>query len=289
MVIRISLWGILVLAVAAVVLQQGRAMQSSKAADAVILGGGIHGVCLAYYLTQKGLSPVLVEKTSIAAAASGKAGGFLARDWGSGPTVQLHEKSYDLHRSLAEALGVTSYRQVNTLSVNGNRKGSNVASWLNKKSTSKIMDSNTAQVTPMEFVSKVFQAAVQGGTELVVGSADGIVTEEEKVVGVNVAGHGMIKTSKVAICLGPWSGVMVEDWFNLNLPMQGIKSTSLVYENVPEIQEEPFACFCEEDSNGCHLELYPRSNGILLVCISNSCLTPGNFHRRDIYLWLWRK
>ena len=61
-------------------------------------GGGIHGVSLAYYLTKSYASQVdvtLIEKTKIAAAASGKAGGFLARDWGSGPTSQLHKVSFN--------------------------------------------------------------------------------------------------------------------------------------------------------------------------------------------------
>ena len=46
----------------------------------------------------------------MAAAASGKGGGFLARDWGSGPTEQLHTTSFALHQELAEALGVQFYR-----------------------------------------------------------------------------------------------------------------------------------------------------------------------------------
>lgn len=53
----------------------------------------------------------------MAAAASGKAGGFLAGGWGSGPTVRMHEVSYDMHEKLAETLGVASYRKIPTLQV----------------------------------------------------------------------------------------------------------------------------------------------------------------------------
>ena len=109
-------------------------------------GGGIHGVSTAYYLAQLGIRSVIIEQTRIAAAASGKAGGFLAREWGSGPTVQLHHKSYDLHQQLAFELSVTSYRQVDTLEVNGNKKGTNLAGWLDKKVSSSFMDKSTAQV-----------------------------------------------------------------------------------------------------------------------------------------------
>ena len=58
-------------------------------------GGGIHGVSLAYYLTanykSEQIDVVLVERTGVASAASGKAGGFLAREWGNGPTIPLHK------------------------------------------------------------------------------------------------------------------------------------------------------------------------------------------------------
>jgi glycine/D-amino acid oxidase-like deaminating enzyme len=51
----------------------------------VIVGGGIIGVCTAYYLVTDPSLPedatvTLVEGTCIAAGASGHAGGFLARD-----------------------------------------------------------------------------------------------------------------------------------------------------------------------------------------------------------------
>lgn len=52
----------------------------------LIVGGGIHGVAISYYLSKRGVQSVIVEKTRIGAAASGKSGGFLARDWGNGVT-----------------------------------------------------------------------------------------------------------------------------------------------------------------------------------------------------------
>jgi hypothetical protein len=53
----------------------------------------------------------------------------------------------------------------------------------------------------------------------------------------------------------------VEDWLGLTLPMEGVKSSSIVFSNVPAVKDEPFACFCSEDAHQCHLELYPRPNG----------------------------
>ena len=81
---------------------------------------------------------------------------------------------------------------------------------------------------------------------------------------------------------------MAEDYFGIDLPMEGVKSTSLVYANNAEVVREPYACFCEEDDNGCHLELYPRSNGDICTatcnCISAACTKLMSVYR---YMWVW--
>lgn len=77
--------------------------ESGRIHNVVILGAGIHGASVAYYLSTKfGILPTVVERTNIAAAASGKAGGFLAREWGSDVTQQLHQVSFDMHETLGE-------------------------------------------------------------------------------------------------------------------------------------------------------------------------------------------
>jgi glycine/D-amino acid oxidase-like deaminating enzyme len=105
----------------------------------VILGGGIHGSSVAYYLAKRGIPSLLVEQTGIASAASGKAGGFLARNWGSGPTVPLHQLSFDLYASLAGELKLESYRKIPTVSVDGNRSQKSkesLCSWIDNAATS---------------------------------------------------------------------------------------------------------------------------------------------------------
>lgn len=53
----------------------------------VICGGGIIGAATAYYLSQQGVAATVVEREALAAAASGKAGGFLALDWNDSSPV----------------------------------------------------------------------------------------------------------------------------------------------------------------------------------------------------------
>ena len=242
-----------------------KSMQLNKQ-QVVILGGGIHGASVAYHLSLKGIKSLIIEKTAIASAASGKAGGFLARGWDNGPTRQLHEKSYDMYIDLAAKLGITSFRQISALQVNGRRAGSNVASWLDRQVTSTLMDNNVAQVTPLELTEKLIQNALDAGSELLIGDVTNVVMENNKVTGVKLKTGETIETEKVVVCMGPWSGVYCEDWFGLEVPLTGIKSTSMVYKDVKALEKEPYACFCDEDNNACHIEMYPRVGGELYLC-----------------------
>ncbi|EEH51267.1 uncharacterized protein MICPUCDRAFT_54289 [Micromonas pusilla CCMP1545] len=85
----------------------------------VILGGGVIGCSVAYFLRRvlytgphttasacaRGVPSTIVERCEIAAAASGKSGGFLAGGWGDGGVTQaLHRESFALHERLAADL-----------------------------------------------------------------------------------------------------------------------------------------------------------------------------------------
>ena len=90
----------------------------------VIMGGGVIGTCVAYYLVKNhNLSVTLIDPCANAdgepflpPAASGHAGGFLARHWSNGmATEQLTQLSYDLHVELNEKiLNNTEYRKIDT-------------------------------------------------------------------------------------------------------------------------------------------------------------------------------
>ncbi|CAN0476652.1 unnamed protein product, partial [Hapterophycus canaliculatus] len=41
---------------------------------------------------------------------------------------------------------------------------------------------------------------------------------------------------------------------------QGIKSTSIVFKGSQQVADDPYALFCAEDRNGCHLEVRGRGS-----------------------------
>ena len=100
-------------------------MAATSRRHIVVVGGGIQGTSVAYHLAERGAQVTILEAKAPASAASGKGGGFMARSWGDGSATQrLHELAFDLHETMAPALGCKSYRKLPVLSVSaGYRKG----------------------------------------------------------------------------------------------------------------------------------------------------------------------
>ena len=268
----------------------------------VILGGGIQACSIAYYLSKRGVPSTIVERTAIAAAASGKSGGFLAGGWGDGGVTQtLHRESFALHASLAEELQLRTYRKIPTLSVAGGPTLSDQrppVSWLDGDvARAELMDDATAQVTPSELTARLHEEAMRvPGAETIIAEAVGVVRERDpddpdpdsnpRVKGVEVRDHdtGEITVIPADVCvvaMGPWS-TRASEWFDVDVPMTGVKSVSIEYDASAAVAKEPAALFCAEDANGCHLEVYPRSTGEVYICgcggseyVDESRLLPG--------------
>ena len=251
--------------------------------DVVICGGGVIAASIAFYLTRRGVKPLVVERTSVGAAASGKAGGFLARGWGDGtPTEALHQVSFDLHAELAAELRLETFRRIPTLQIRtrpgGPAQSPPAREWLDgpEVASASVMDTNTAQVTPLELTTRLMEAAVAAGAVVRKGVVTGIDTVQNgdtstRVAAVRVDGVA-VPCRRVIVAMGPWS-VLAEDWLagsGLRVPLEGIKSVSVVIRNEQlkaRISAAPAALFCNEDSRyGTHLEwcVGPTTIGISL-------------------------
>lgn len=74
-------------------------------ADCVIIGGGVIGTAIAYYMARMGMSDVVVlEASYLANGATGRCGGGIRQQWSTAPNVELAIESVRLWRTLEEEL-----------------------------------------------------------------------------------------------------------------------------------------------------------------------------------------
>jgi len=140
----------------------------------VICGAGVIAACTAYFLSLRGVEVVVVERTGVACAASGKAGGFLALDWCDGsPLGPLSRRSFALHAELAARFpGAWDYRRLDTLGVAANARYRPIgyrADWLAEGAVLRGRlgtPETTAQAHPAKFTRALLDAAIAGGAAL---------------------------------------------------------------------------------------------------------------------------
>ncbi|KAL2633097.1 hypothetical protein R1flu_004576 [Riccia fluitans] len=264
--------------------QQPHSISSSQ--HVVICGGGVIGVCTAYFLAKKGAQVTVVEKTAAACAASGKAGGFLALDWcDGGPLGNLARASFQLHAQLANVLDGESYgyRRVDTLSVSIDEKDRtdgpsagrvSPPEWVNGavKAVKPIGSTKTtAQVHPELFTKKILSTAVEKyGAKFVIGEAQELQVELDgtvpRVRGLYVDG-GLIEADSVVIAMGPWSAT--NKLVSALTTISPLKAHSIVLRPKPESSITPhtlFLTYKTKEGVSMDPEVYPRPTGEVYIC-----------------------
>jgi glycine/D-amino acid oxidase-like deaminating enzyme len=243
----------------------------------VICGGGVIGAAIAWFLSRRGVQAIVIERTGVACAASGKSGGFLALDWCDGtPLEALARRSFALHAGLAQELGgdwgyrrLTTYAGVAGMPSRGRRRVETPVAWL---ADTAIVErrlgapESTAQVDPGAFTAALMRAAQAHGAELRRGRVTGLVggAGAGRLRGVAVEGE-TVAGDAVVIALGPWS-ILAARW--LPLPgVYGLKGHSLLFETGTSIPAQ--ALFLDyQEAGGALLspELFPRADGTTYVC-----------------------
>ena len=249
----------------------------------LICGGGVVGASIAYFLACRGAEAIVVERTGLACAASGKSGGFLARDWCDGTKLQrLARRSFALHAELARTLGGDGwgYRRLDTWGGFGSmqddrRRGGTAGDvdWVSDRVTAHRRlgsTETTAQVHPGAFTSAMMRAAEARGATLRLGQVTGVVrdTNAAHVTGIEVDGE-TIAGDAVVIAMGPWS-ILAAQW--LPLPgVFGLKGHSLVFDTGTRIPAQALFIDYEEPSGDVQSpELFPRRDGTTYVCAISS-------------------
>lgn len=259
-----------------------------------IIGAGITGASAAYYLSFLSKDITIIDALGPGKCASGNAGAYLSKIWGDDTkTEKFHRQSFQLHEELAFELNLKSFRYLPTFFASekqDNEEDDNVNEaipWLDgmqhrPSETNNGTPTSSAQVDPAELTNALLNKAIERGAQLRIANVNGLESKNGRTTKIlfedeNIQNDfmeiGDDEEDVILIAMGPWT-CRLEDWLKIPLPIEGIKSSFILWDqnNIendlsertktqyinPLVFEHPVAVFCDEDSNGCHLEIIPR-------------------------------
>jgi len=77
----------------------------SETADAIIVGAGIHGASLAFHLAERGWKPIVLEKATLAAGATGRSSGMVRMHYDVAAEARLAWRSHAYFRDWEHRVG----------------------------------------------------------------------------------------------------------------------------------------------------------------------------------------
>jgi glycine oxidase len=204
--------------------------------DAVVVGGGVIGLSLAWRAAQRGLSVLVVERDEPGAGASGVAAGMLApvteAEFGEQSLLALNLAGAEMWPAfaaeLAELSGVdTGYRASGALVAAadrddgeelrrllhfqqslgldvewlGGRDARSLEPRLSPRVSGAIHAAGEAHVEPRSVVRALVAALGQAGGEIAQGTVSGVAAD-----GVELADGSRIAANRVVVAAGCWSG-----------------------------------------------------------------------------------
>jgi glycine/D-amino acid oxidase-like deaminating enzyme len=226
----------------------------------------------------RAVAATVIERTGLACAASGKAGGFLALDWCDGtPLEALARRSFLWHARLAAEIGGDwGYRRLTTYGGSaglGDHSNCHEIDWvLAGVAVNQQLGSTatTAQVHPEKFTEAIMGAALVQGAELRFGQVTGVVRRRggAAVAGVEIGGE-VVEGDAVVIAMGPWS-ILAAEWLP-SPAVFGLKGHNLVFETGTKVPTEALFLECREANCAVQTpEVFPRADGTTYVCAISS-------------------
>ena len=241
----------------------------------VVCGAGVIGASVAYFLARRGVAVTIVERSSVACAASGKSGGFLALDWCDGsPLGPLARASFALHAELAREIRVDyGYRRMDTFMLAVRERGTvsgghrvPAPRWLDGAGivTAALGSTETtAQIDPARFTTALVDAARARGAVVRIGVVEDVIARDGAARAVRVDGE-TIDGDAVVLAMGPWMGRFSR---RLRLPMvHGLKGYSVTLLGAEVPAHALFVDYRTADGRNIEPEIFPRPDGTVYVC-----------------------
>ncbi len=236
--------------------------------DVVIVGGGVIGCAIAYYLRKAGRDVIVLEQGEIGAQASSAAAGLLAPLGplsGPGPFADLLLASFALFPSLVPELEKASgvhleYEQTGALRTVRNPKRvahlkKRMEAWqplglkmqwltgnearqreplLGPDIQAAIYAPEESQIKAPQVVKAFSQAARNLGAKIYDHKkVIGIQQEKSRVTGVQIYQNETIACNHLVLATGAWSAEY-EEWFNISLPVKPLRGQLICFRQPPQ-------------------------------------------------------
>jgi glycine/D-amino acid oxidase-like deaminating enzyme len=238
-----------------------------RTADAVVVGGGVHGASVAYHLARRGARRVvLLERKFLASGPTGRSSALVRRFYAMEFLTRTANASADVFRHWGERVGGgdPGFRQVGVVWLAGAEHAENLAANVVRARTLGV---NVAPLVPEEVRALVPAMAVDdvvlgayeaesgyadaamttnafatrarelGATVVQYVPAEAILTSGDRVTGVRTAA-GEIHAPAVVVCAGLWAGRLLSP-LGIEVPVAPTRHQMCFFRRPPDFPTHP--------------------------------------------------
>ena len=260
-----------------------------QTADVVVIGAGVVGCSVAYYLTREGVDVTLLERDAIGSGASAHATGslsLLGAEFSPGASFEMARASYaefpQLVAELESATGMDLLYQRRPslrLALDDEEAGTirELMTWqqphvsmrwidaqevrsieprLSHSIIGAVYEDESAQLDSYRFNLALARAAELRGAEILYREVTGLVSDGPRITGVSTS-SGVIHCGSVVVAAGTWSRAFTP-WLGFPVPVRPMKGERLLL-NYPG---EPLPVLLSSPKRG---HMISRTDGLTSV------------------------
>ena len=275
-----------------------------KTAEVVVIGAGVVGCSVAYYLAREGVDVIILEREAIGSGASAHATGslsLLGAEFTPGPSFEMARASYaefkwlvpelesatgmdllyqrrpslrlaldDEEATLIKSMMVWQQPHVNMRWIDAGEVRS-IEPRLSSSIVGAVYEDESAQLDSYRFNLALARAAELRGVEVINREVTGLINRGSQVSGVKTTAEE-IHCDTVVVAAGAWSHAFAP-WLGFPVPVRPMKGERLLL-NYPS---EPLGVLISSPKRG---HMISRTDGLLSVGSTGG----RDYDRRELFL-----